>query len=470
MSENEPNKDDNGDTSSSLIELLKKEIPLEDIREVSSLKRIESIDFVKGFAIVFIVLAHTSGAWLDSDWVFVHGVVYAFLDILGPSLFVFLSALSVVFSVKRKHGKVPEKVIRARILTRGAVIMLIGVPYNFIAIGLTIEGYPFPINLWGWNILMFIGVSQIFSYYALKLSKITRAVIGTAIIFVSDYIREFLFLNKDSNLFAWILHYIITSPAPQVTLLPWISICGISTIFGEYLHEAMMKGTEESYYNLLKIFLTWGTILVIFGITFGLTLYTPETLTGGKSEYTQIELLAIANSQKFIDFTIIGMPEFMIRGRMPNMWYNLGAALLIIGINFYIIDIKKKQSIFFNMLKYYGKVSLSLFLIHYMLITVFLWQFNIVVFVFVYFGYAGFLGFLMYLWNEFGNGVGSPEWIMLQMGRVSQKTSETVKKDLKFAYDKTKHGIEKTEEALVKETKKVAKRAKKLREKRPNGS
>ena len=110
-----------------LFDYLKKQIPVEDIRDYASPKRINSIDVVKGFAIIFIMLAHTAGSWLNSQWVFLYGVAFAFMDILGPSLFVFLSALSVVFSIRKKQGRIPDKVLRNGILTRGLIIIIIGV-------------------------------------------------------------------------------------------------------------------------------------------------------------------------------------------------------------------------------------------------------------------------------------------------------------------------------------------------------
>ena len=117
-------------------------------------RRLASIDFVKGLAIVFIILAHTSGGWFTKDWLFIHGIVYMFLDILGPSLFIFLSALSVVFSLKRKKGRLPDKVIRNNIFARGSMLILIGVVIN----AFLISKYTyFPLTLWGWNIIFFGG-------------------------------------------------------------------------------------------------------------------------------------------------------------------------------------------------------------------------------------------------------------------------------------------------------------------------
>ena len=74
-----------------IVENLKTEFSKEDEVSSPAPRRIASIDFVKGIAIIFIILCHTSAAWFDETWVFLHGIVYSFLDILGPSLFIFLS-------------------------------------------------------------------------------------------------------------------------------------------------------------------------------------------------------------------------------------------------------------------------------------------------------------------------------------------------------------------------------------------
>ncbi|MHA1391822.1 MAG: heparan-alpha-glucosaminide N-acetyltransferase domain-containing protein, partial [Promethearchaeota archaeon] len=160
-----------------LFNYLQELIPLEDI-DFASPKRIGSIDFVKGFAIVFIILAHSAAAWLNSTNYYVYGLLFALLDFLGPSLFVFLSSLSVIFSIRNKQNILPSKVIRMRIFSRGIIIILIATIYNVTSLSLGAHAVPFPLNLWGWNILMFIGFSQIFSYYALRLTKLYRAILG----------------------------------------------------------------------------------------------------------------------------------------------------------------------------------------------------------------------------------------------------------------------------------------------------
>ena len=440
-----------------LVDYLKEEIPVEDLRDFSSPRRIGSIDFVKGIAIILIIGAHSAKAWLVLHWQFFYGIGFAFLDIVGPSLFVFLSALSVVFSIRRKKGEVKEKIIRNRIFSRATMIIVIAVIFNLISIEFTIPGYSFPPTLWGWNILMFIGLSQIFSYYALKLNKISRAVIGLVIIFASDTIRLWLFQEKDANIIVEILHYIVVSPSPMTPLLPWLSICFLSSIFGEYLYEAMVGGKKKDYKKLFRTFLYWGIFFILVGIILGLNSYLPS-LTGDEfilatnttigrlpaNEYPHILLWYDMITQKFLpDITYPGMWEFTIRGRAPNMIYNLGAALILIAVCFYIIDIKRKMNNFIKMVNYFGKISLSLFLLHFVFITLYLNALDFVAYAFLYFSYVGFWGFIMYIWNEFYDGVGSPEWLMVQVGRIGQKTGKTVKKEILIIEEEIKGTVQK---------------------------
>lgn len=430
-------KKDKDFDSPTLINYLRQEIPVEEIRDYSSSGRIASIDFVKGFAIVFIILAHYAAVWLNEEWYFVYGLAFMFLDILGPSLFIFLSALSVVFTVKRKAGKMPEKLIRNRVFSRGLIIIAIGVLLNLTYI--TETTYIFPLYLWGWNILFFMGFSQIFSYYALKIAKMPRAIIGILIIFLTPTIRAFLYNEKDGNLLWGFFHFIITSANPSVTLLPWISICFISTIFGEYLYEAMNNKSKNTYKGLFRIFFTWSISLLLAGVITGYSLQTFNTMN--QSEYGHLLLLEIANNQSF--FHLPGMPDFLIRGTASNMLYNLGAALTIIAIAFYFIDLKGKVNNVVRMFVYYGKISLSLFMIHFIFIPLYVKQLNIFLFPVIYIANVGLLGFLMYIWIEYGKGLGSPEWLMVQIGRIGQKTGENIKKTSLIAVEKTKESIKK---------------------------
>ncbi len=382
-----------------------------------SQKRVASLDVVKGLAIILIMLAHLGALWLDPEWRFVYGFILTYADFFGPGLFVVLSALSVVFSVRRKQGKMPERIIRNGIFIRGFTLIVIGMFYNLIALSMIGVQVPFPLNLFGWNILMFLGFSQIFSYYSLKVSKIIRAGIGLVIIFVSEFIREIVYYGMEENILFQILHFIITSPTPTVTLLPWLSICFIATIFGDFLHEAIIEGTEESYLKLFRLFLVWGIILTSFGMIIGWRLETPETMI--LDEYTHLELYLIINRNPFYQYP--GMFNFLIRGTASNMFFLIGINLIVMAITFYLVDIKEKKNVLIRMFKAYGAVSLTLFLLHHIFLPIFVSQLNIILFIFIAFSFLALMGIIMAIWVKFFDGVGTAEWLMGAMGKSRKK-------------------------------------------------
>jgi len=115
------------------------------------------------------------------------------------------------------------------------------------------------------------------------------------------------------------------------------------------------------------------------------------------------------------------MPIYMIRGTAQNMFYNLGVAFIIIAVSFYFIDIKNKTNDVIKLVVFYGKTSLSLFLIQYLFLPIYPGQFSIIFLPIVWVAYCGFLGLLMYIWLEYFNGVGTPEWIMTKIGSMGRK-------------------------------------------------
>ena len=83
----------------------------------------------------------------------------------------------------------------------------------------------------------------------------------------------------------------------------------------------------------------------------------------------------------------------------------------------------------------------------------------------------------MYIWNEYANGVGSPEWIMIQISRIGQKTGETVLREIRKTEAMIRHftqaimirkktKLEKMEEFLEEEKKKRLKKIKKKERKK----
>ena len=397
---------------------------IETAKREKKFTRIRSIDFVKGLAITLIVLGHTGEQWVSPDWAWAHALLFPVLDVFGPSLFIFLSALSVTFSCCKKKEVIPEKVIKNGIYLRTVIIVMLGLVFNIIT-SPTSATYPFPSNLYAWNILMFIGFSQIFCYYMTKISREMRLVLGVMIVLLADPVREYLIFNKGTNPVAFIVHYLLVSPAPHNPLLPYIALAIFSTIFGELIFEAMIFETPDAYKQTYRSFLNWGIFFSIAGILMGFDMIMFGNPSFPESDYIFMEYIPIMQEAPPWAYQVVGLPRFQIRGTGSNILYVLGMALLIIGVAFYFIDyknIKKKfNSNIVNMYVFYGRVSLSVFFIHYIGAFFYKDSLDVVFFFPVVIPWIGFLGILLYIWNKEGGGVGTFEWMIANMGGGKKK-------------------------------------------------
>jgi hypothetical protein len=279
---------------------------------------------------------------------------------------------------------------------------------------------PFPLNLWGWNILVFIGFAQIICYHAVSLSREMRVLLGVIIAFASEFIREYLALNQDDPILGPI-HFFVVSTSPNHPILPYMAFCFFSTIFAEMFFEAMLIETRAAYMSTFYSFMKFGAIFLASGLLLGFQLQTPQTIN--PEEYPFINLLTHMQDQEFFD--IAGIPKFLIQGTAANQFYALGCALLILGAAFYFIDIRQlnQAHLYFGKWEvplgtgveafiFIGRVSLSLFFIHFVGMSLFLRRLTAFTIFPVALGLIGFLAILMYIWNKFFDGKYSFEWLM----------------------------------------------------------
>ncbi|MFX0074472.1 MAG: hypothetical protein ACFE96_03460, partial [Candidatus Hermodarchaeota archaeon] len=175
--------------------------------------RLKSVKNVKGFSIFVILISNAINYWLDfsDELKEVYGVIITILEIFGPALYIFIVSFSVSFTLNKKMGTYPERANRNKIIKQSLFLILLGSLYNI----LLNPNLEFPVNLWGWNILTFLGFSQIICYLAYKLVRWARLVIGLTIIFLTSGLRELLFVVKDTHIIIEIIHFIIVSPFPN---------------------------------------------------------------------------------------------------------------------------------------------------------------------------------------------------------------------------------------------------------------
>ena len=259
---------------------------------------------------------------------------------------------------------------------------------------------------------MFIGFSQIFTYYIIKIPRGMRSVIGIAIILSTFIFWPILTLDKE-NPVIYVIYFIVISEAPHNPLLPYISICFFASTFGEILMEVDYLDSKDAKRDAFRIFIRNGYLFVITGLLFSF-LHSPPFLP---EVYNSIMLY---------------FPIFVYRSTASNMFYSIGIALLLIAGLYYYVDIKEKNNYITKVFIFYGKISLSLFLIHYIWLPLYVGILDLSNVWYFYVGFIAFLGFLMYIWNHQFEGKYSLEWMMGGFKTKKYKTIEIKNKKENF--------------------------------------
>jgi len=324
--------------------------------------RVIAIDVLKGVSLLLVIVAHMAATNFVPEEKWIYYSVHTVLDLFGPSMFVFLSCLGVVFSIKKKRGGVGDKKSRNAVFQRSAIIFLIGCIPNIISnarFGL--------LSFWFWFILQFMALSQIVTYYALKLPKITRMIIGFLILFV---ITPVLFETVTSSMLAAGINYKVIQPGdltnPSALVfwlvfypfyltppLPWLAVPFIASVVGDSLVDAINQGTKEAKKHFLQEVLIYGFVFPFVGMALGSRIVNLDYGVG---------MIEGINTSPF--FHIDGLPEFLILHTTYNVLYSMGMGMLLLALTFYLTEIRGLRGRGSTFLNFYGRFSLSLFAYH----------------------------------------------------------------------------------------------------------
>ena len=320
------------------------------------MKRIKSIDILRGFAIVCMFLYHIQIWWLREADLWITNIMYSSYAILGTTGFLFISGVSTMISHRNRLNKISEsyskKTIRNEYLLRAFFILIIALFFNiFVAIGsgdIT--------DIWKWFILLTISFSLFMAWPLLKTSKSFR--ICVAIIFwIVDHLLVIFLASFQGQLnIGGILFYILYNTLDQDPVLTFFTFFLIGTVIGDLIHEILQKENKSERMRYLKgsfllPCLMMGIILIICGVT----LQLPYSLNKGSFDWMR------------------NFPDFLNRGTLSWMIYAMGIELTLISILFSIeqyeiIKVEKSYKFFF----YFSYYSFTTYLLHNALYFLFL--------------------------------------------------------------------------------------------------
>jgi len=227
-------------------------------------QRIASIDWMRGFVMVLMIIdhasmafdghhvAHDSARFPDAATMALPSLEFftRWITHLCAPTFVFLAGASLAVSVERRVARgFSASTINSGILKRGAIIALLDI--TIISLG---SGY------WNFGVLMAIGLSMMSMAFLRRLS--TRALLGLALgwMVFGEFVTNRVWNppGSSSPLAAlFVANYAGDNVLIHYPVIPWLSVMMLGWVFGRYANE----------FNVHKRGLSPKAIMVIGGVT-----------------------------------------------------------------------------------------------------------------------------------------------------------------------------------------------------------
>lgn len=325
------------------------------------MKRINSIDVMRGLFIFLMVLYHLLDWWLiDPDrWIIV--ILFSFLGSFAFSGFLFVSGFSAAIAYKSRAKKVESSpdisMTHARniYLLRALLLYVIGLGYN-IAIAIA----RFDIKwVWSWFILQTIPISLLLAWPLFRIKKYLRIALGIGLLVANELLSPFahfylLSYTGPPNFFS-VFFYIFYHPVEAYTIFSYFAMFIFGTVIGDFFFDInIIESPEERKNSIKRVFLKTILIAGIISTAFGM---------------------------------VYRFHEFLYRLTISAMFYSIGTVLLVLAFLLYLEEFKqirtKKSYRFFFFFSYY---SFTIYLGHDPLLFLFYKQLTVQIFWFIFIG------------------------------------------------------------------------------------
>ncbi len=309
------------------------------------MRRINSVDTVRGLSMFIMVYCHLIFWWIRPEDAWLQFWFYAFLKPLGATGFLFVSGISAALSFRnhqntaKNSDTISMTTVRNIYLLRAIFILIIAFIFN------TFNALIWGGSIWEWNALQTIGFSLLLAWPLLKTSKLFRILLGISMIIGNQLILDVLLSCKGEASLFGVLFHILFFPLDQYVILIYLGIFIIGSAIGEYIYKInIIEDQIERKYRFKNKFLIQvlliGISLVVFGV--------------------------------FYQF-----PNFLIFNTIPSIASAIGLVIIILS-SLMLIEVLEKINTTksYKYLFYYSYYSLTIFLLHNPLIFLFTQQLN----------------------------------------------------------------------------------------------
>jgi len=311
------------------------------------MKRIQSIDMVRGFCIFLMVLGHLLDWWIiiSDRWLIFY--LFAFIASIAATGFLFVSGFSAAIAFKSRAKKIEFStdiiMTQARniYIIRALLLLAVSLIYNT-ATALALNDLRW---IWAWNALQAISISVLLAWPLLRTTIYLRIGLVIGLFVLNEFLSTFLLTyNNQLNIFG-VLFHIFYHPMEAFSILPYFAIFIVGTVVGDFFFNlTIIKDSEERKESIKRVFLMPILIIGIIFTSFGI---------------------------------IYRFYDFMYRRTLSAMFYSLGVVLTLLAILMYLeefekIKPKKRYRFFF----YFSYYSFTVYIAHDLLYFLFYRQLN----------------------------------------------------------------------------------------------
>ena len=311
------------------------------------MKRIQSVDMIRGFVIFIMVLGHLLDWWIIVPDRWVVFIYFSFLATIAATGFLFISGFSAAIAYKSRIKKVETStdinMTQARniYIIRALLLLVIAFIYNT-AIALALNDLRW---IWAWNVLQTISISLLLAWPLLRTPKYLRICLGIGLLVVNDMLFPFLhsYINQQ-NIYG-VLFHLLYHPEEAFRFMAYFAIFIIGTVVGDFFFNInIIKDQEERKKKIKRVFIRTILIVGIILFSFGI---------------------------------IYNFDDFILRPTLSSIFYSIGFVLILLAILLYLeefekIKPKKRYRFFF----YFSFYSFTVYITHDLLYFIFLEQLN----------------------------------------------------------------------------------------------
>lgn len=343
-------------------------------------ERIKSIDWWKGYAIMWIAFEHLLGDWLTTDNQWFARVLLLYLEILGNTTFLFFAGVNITLKwrfASMKGARFKPFIIAT--IRKMLALWFISICSNFVLSIYYGEGIVWEYStFFRWNILQALAFSIILAGCLLKRSVWTRLLITALILIFTLPIYQYLAGIRSVSTFADMLVYMIFDPYVGAPLFPMVAYAIAGSVVIDFLLPYKYPNTSENedfYQNIfglpfkrhINLHKTKKSYIIMFSFA-AISLAVSIIIGSGPNQISTFDSVAISWFDALDDHVLITevlgyIPEFLIVNHPLNYLYKLSMITVIFCIIFYYFDLSRgenyKPSAISRAWIFMGKISLS---------------------------------------------------------------------------------------------------------------